>query len=155
MACYINKKDRIKIDRFMTYKQFGNKYIIRVEKGEELTAVLKNFCRERKVKLGMISGLGAANKITLGLFKTETKKYFPKEFLGDFELTSVLGNISRMNDEPYLHLHANIADQNCQTFGGHLSEAFISATFEGVVEVIDGEAGRKYNEDIGLNLFDF
>ncbi len=138
----------------MTHKQFGNKYIVRVEKGEELVVALKDFCREKDIKLGVVSGLGAADKITLGLFKTKTKEYAPKEFSGDFELTSVLGNISRMNGEVYLHLHANIADENCQTFGGHLTSAVISATFEGVIEKIDGEVGRKYNEDIGLNLYD-
>ncbi len=138
----------------MRYKQFGNKYIVRAEKNEELVATLKNFCREKEIKLGTILGLGAADKITLGLFKTETKKYFPEEFSGDFELTSVLGNISRMNGEVYLHLHANISDEHCQTFGGHLSSAVISGTFEGVIEAIDGEIGRKYNEDIGLNLYD-
>ncbi len=138
----------------MTHKQFGNKYIVRVEKGEELVVALKDFCRDKDIKLGVVSGLGAADKITLGLFKTKTKEYAPKELSGDFELTAVLGNISRMNGEVYLHLHANIADENCQTFGGHLTSAVISATFEGVIEKIDGEVGRKYNEDIGLNLYD-
>jgi len=139
----------------MIHKQFGNKYIIRAEKGEELVTTLKIFCRENKIKLGTVSGLGAADKITLGLFNTKTKKYFPKEFSGDHELASVLGNISQMDDEVYLHLHAIISDEKCQAFGGHLTSATISGTFEGVIEVIDGEVKRKYNEDIGLNLFDF
>jgi len=138
----------------MTHKQFGNKYIFRLEKGEELVAAVKNFCKENGIKLGTISGIGAANKITLGLFKTQTKEYSPKEFAGDYELTSVLGNISQMNGEVYLHLHATIADINCQVSGGHLSSALISATFEGVIEKIDGEIGRKFNEEIGLNLYD-
>lgn len=138
----------------MTYKQFGNKYIVRAEKGEELVASLKEFCRVNNIRLGTVTGLGAAGEITLGLFKTKTKEYSPKEFTGDFELSSVLGNISRMDGEVYLHLHATIADADCRTFGGHLSRAVISATFEGVIEQIDGEIGRKFNEDIGLNLYD-
>lgn len=139
----------------MTHKQFGNKYIVRLDKGEELIAALKDFCREKEIKLGTIFGLGAADKITLGLFKTKTKEYKTKEFIGDYELTSVSGNISRLNNEVYLHLHANISDENCQVFGGHLSSANISGTFEGVIEKINGEISRKYNEDIGLNLYDF
>lgn len=138
----------------MTYKQFGSKYIVRIDRGEELVAALKEFCRASDIKLGSITGLGAADKITLGLFNTKTKKYFPKEFLGDFELAAVLGNISRMNNEVYLHLHATISDESCQAYGGHLTSAVISGTFEGVIEKIDGEIGRKYNEEIGLNLYD-
>jgi hypothetical protein len=138
----------------MIYKKFGEKYIVRVEKGEELVGALKNFCQEEKIRLGMISGLGAANRITLGLFKTDTKKYFPKEFSGDHELASVLGNISQMNGEVYLHLHAVVSDKDCQAFGGHLNSAIISGTFEGVIEKIDGEINRKYNKETGLNLYD-
>lgn len=138
----------------MKFKQFGQKYVFRVEKGEELVATVKNFCKENNIKLGSISGVGASDKITLGLFKTKAKEYASKEFLGDYELTSVLGNISRINGEVYLHLHANIANVDCQTFGGHLSSAVISATFEGVIEKIEGEMGRKFNEEIGLNLYD-
>lgn len=139
----------------MTHKQFGNKYIIRLDKGEEVINSLKKFCSEQKIYLGTVSGLGAADKIVLGLFNTKTKKYFSKEFSGDFELTSVLGNISQMNGEVYLHLHANISNENCQVFGGHLTSAKISGTFEGVIEKIDGEVNRKFNEEVGLNLFDF
>lgn len=139
----------------MTHKQFGNKYIVRLDRGEEVVDSLKEFCRANNVKLGTVTGLGAADKIVLGLFKTKNKEYKTKEFVGDFELTSVSGNISQMNGEVYLHLHANISDENCQTFGGHLTSANISGTFEGVIERIDGEVGRKYNEEIGLNLYDF
>ena len=139
----------------MTHKQFGSKYIVRLDKGEEVVESLKKFCADNKICLGTVTGLGAADKITLGLFNTKTKKYFPKEFLGDYELASVLGNISQMNGEVYLHLHAIISDEACRAYGGHLNSAVISGTFEGVIETIDGEVGRKFNDEVGLNLYDF
>ena len=39
--------------------------------------------------------------------------------------------------------------------GGHLNRAIISATAEIQIQVIDGEIGREFSEDIGLNLFKF
>ena len=60
-----------------------------------------------------------------------------------------------MDSKPYLHMHINIADKNHQSFGGHLNYAIISATFEGVLEVIEGETDRKYDDETGLNLLKF
>lgn len=42
-----------------------------------------------------------------------------------------------------------------RVFGGHLNKAIVSATCEMVIHIIDGKVDRKYNEDIGLNLFEF
>ena len=53
----------------MNYKRFKNKYIIRLDKGEEIVQTLKHFCKKHKIKLGYISGIGATNKAEIGLFK--------------------------------------------------------------------------------------
>lgn len=139
----------------MEFKQFGTQYILRIDKGEELIESLKKFCHEQQVKLGTVSGIGATNKITLGLFETKTKKYLQKELSGDFEICPLSGNITTMNGETYLHLHINLADKEQHSWGGHLNKAYISATFEGVIEKIDGKVGREFSEEIGLNLLKF
>lgn len=139
----------------MEFKQFDNKYILRIDKGEELVESLKHFCQEQQIKLGTISGIGATNKVAFGLFETKTKKYLQQELNGDFEICPLLGNITTMNGETYLHLHINLADKEQHSWGGHLNKAYISATFEGVIEKIDGEVDREFSEEIGLNLLKF
>lgn len=137
----------------MKYKKFGNKYIVRIDRGEEVVESLKKFCKENSIKLGSITAIGASNKITIGLFDTKTKKYHSKEFTGDYELAPVIGNITTKDGEVYLHLHANISDSEHKSFGGHLNSAVISGTFEAIIDVIDGEVERKFNDQLGLNLF--
>ena len=139
----------------MEYKKFGNKYIIRIDKNEEIVETLKKFCEDNNIKLGTIIGLGATNKVTVGLYNTEEKKYYPKELTGDHEIAPLYGNISTMNGKVYLHIHANLCNQETRAFGGHLNSAVVSATFEAVIEVIDGEVDRAFNEEIGLNLYNF
>ncbi len=139
----------------MEAKAAGDHWIIRIDKGEEIVATLEQLCREKDVRLGTVSGIGATDNATIGLFKTRTKEYVRKEVVGDHEITSLTGNISRMKDEVYLHLHINLSDANYHTFGGHLNSAVVSATCEVVVRVLDGEVGREFSEEIGLNLFSF
>jgi len=139
----------------MQYKKFNNKIFIRVDKGEEIVESIKKICNESNVKLGMVTGLGAANKIVLGLFETETKKYLSQEFKGDYELCPVYGNITTIDGNIYLHCHANIAGVDHKSYAGHLTSARVSATFEGVIDIFDGTLEREFSDDIGLNLLKF
>lgn len=139
----------------MDYKKFGNKYFIRLDKGEEIVGKLEQFCEDQDIRLGWIKGIGAVGQIKIGLFEVDSKAYHTKELKGDYEITSLLGNISTKDGEVYLHLHINLSDNEYKTHGGHLDSAIISATGEIIIEVIEGNLDREFNEDIGLNLYKF
>lgn len=128
---------------------------MRMNKGEEIVETLKEFCEKEDIKLGWLKGLGAVGKATIGLFETKEKEYHSVDLEGDFEITSLLGNISRMDGEVYLHLHVNLSDEDYNTRGGHLSKAVISATGEFIIEEIAGEVGREFDKEVGLNLYKF
>lgn len=138
----------------MRYQRFDDTYVVRLEKGEEVVNSLKKLCDKEDIRLASIEGLGASNHVIVGLYDLDQKVYHKKEFNEAFEITSLIGNISRMNDESYLHIHINLADENMKTFGGHLYECVISATCEFFIRVINGEVNRFKDEDSGLNLYD-
>ena len=137
----------------MEFVKFGNKYIVRLDKGEEIVETLKEFCSHQDIKLGWIKGIGAVGEATIGLFETREKIYHSVDLKGDYEITSLLGNISTMDGETYLHLHATLGDSEYRVQGGHLSRGIISATGEFVIESIEGEVDREFNDEIGLNLY--
>lgn len=139
----------------MEFKKFGNKYVVRIDRGEEIVETLKKFCSDNNIVLASVAGLGAVNKATIGLFETSKKEYHSTTVTGDHEISSLVGNISTMNGEPYLHIHVTLADKDYKVCGGHLNSAYVSATCELVVDSIEGSVDRKFSEEIGLNLYDF
>lgn len=139
----------------MDYKKINNKYIVRLDKDEEVIETLKQFCREQQINLGKLTGLGAINKVIIGTYKTETKKFYSSELIGDYEITSLIGNISKMDGDVYLHAHVNISDVDHKIYGGHLISATISATAEIFIEKIEGRVEKEYDADLGLVFYNF
>ena len=88
----------------------------------------------------------------MGYIDLSIKKYVFKTFEGNMEILHATGNITLKDGEPFPHIHISVADDACKAFGGHLNEATISATFEGVMQIIDHEIHREFNEDLGLAL---
>ena len=136
----------------MIFKKFKDKYILRIDRGEEVVSTIMSFCAEHRIRLGSITAIGATDRATVGHFNAKTKKYHSVELTQDLEITSLMGNISTMNGEVYIHLHATLSDSRLNTFGGHLNSAVVSGTCELVIDVIEGDFDREFSDEVGLNL---
>ena len=139
----------------MEYKRFKNTIICRIDKGEEILEQIKILSLKENIKLANINALGATNDFTVGVFNIEEKKYYSNNFKGNFEIVSLTGTINTMNNEFYTHIHMSAGNDKGEVFGGHLNRAIVSATCEMVINIIDGIVDRKYDNEIGLNLFKF
>ena len=139
----------------MEYRKFDSTIIARIDKGEEILEKVKEIALKENIKLASISALGAVNDFTVGVFKTDEKKYYSNSFQGYFEITSLTGTINTMNSEFYTHIHMSAGNEKGEVFGGHLNRAVVSATCEMVITIIDGSVDRYFDEEIGLNLFKF
>ena len=139
----------------MEYRKFGNTIFARIDRGEEILEKLKEISVKENIKLAHVSALGATNDFTVGVFNVDEKKYYANSFSGNFEIVSLTGTVTTMDGEFYAHLHMSAGNDKGKVFGGHLNRARISATCEMVITVTDGKVERKFNEDVGLNLFDF
>ncbi len=139
----------------MEYKKFDNTYVVRIDKGEEILEEIKELAEKENIKLAKVEALGAINNFTVGVYKVEEKKYYANSFTGNFEIVSLLGTISTMNNNFYAHIHMSAGNDKGEVFGGHLNKATVSATCEMVITIINGTVDREFNSEIGLNLFKF
>ncbi len=135
----------------MEYKVKENVVILRLEKGEEIISSLLTLINELDIKSGRVSGIGATNNVTIGVFDASTKEYHKKNITEDMEILSLSGNLSKMNGLPYVHVHGTFASLE-KVYGGHLNEAYVSATAEIILDLFDVTVEREYCEETGLNL---
>ena len=140
----------------MEYRKCSQGYVLRLDPGEEIVSSLTRLVEQEGVTLATVSALGAANDVTIGIFNTREKQYHSQRCQGDYEISALVGNVTRKDGEPYLHLHITIGSPvTGEVHAGHLTSAVISATLELFLQVWDGEVGRKFSDTVGLNLLEF
>lgn len=139
----------------MEYRRFENTIVARIDKGEEITEQLRIIAMRERIRLASVQALGAVGRFTVGVYRPAEKQYFSNEFCGDYEIVSLTGTVNTMNGEFYSHLHMSAGNERGEVFGGHLNRAEVSATCEMVIQIIQGQVDRYFDESIGLNLFRF
>lgn len=139
----------------MEYRKFNNQIVARIDKGEEILDKIKEIAIKEDIKLASISALGATNEFVVGVYNVGEKKYYSNEFKGYFEIVSLTGTINTMDGEFYTHIHMSAGNEKGEVFGGHLNKAIVSATCEMVINVMDGNVDRCFDEETGLNIFKF
>ena len=140
----------------MEYRKFPQGYVLRLDPGEEIVSSLTRLVADENIQLASVSAIGAANDVTIGIFNTWEKQYHSWRFQGDYEISALVGNVTRQEGKPYLHLHITIGNPvTGKVHAGHLTACTISATLELFLQVWDGQVGRKFSDTVGLNLFAF
>ena len=131
----------------MEYRCFGSDCVIRIQKGEEILAALRQVCTQENIVLA---------SVTLGVFNSKKFVYESTRYTGDMEIVSCMGNVTQKDGEVYLHLHMAVANATKGVvYAGHLNDAKISLTGEFILRIIDGRVEREYSPEVGLNLFRF
>lgn len=129
----------------------------RLEKGDKLPDALLEVCKSKGIKAGWIFAIGAVSKISVMTYEQEKKLYTaPIEKAGDYEILSLMGNVSLLEGKEFLHLHvvsAEIKDEGTDILAGHLVGADVFA-LEFVILPIEGvQLRREFDELTGLKLW--
>jgi len=136
----------------MQYQPVEGGFLVRLQRYEKVTETLVNFLKEKGIQGGIISGIGAVEKVTLGYFDRNKRQYLRREFNEIYEVVSYQGNISYVNDEPFIHAHIILGDREFRTHAGHFFEGTVAVTMEIFVKVFTEKIKREADDDLQLNL---
>ena len=139
----------------MEYKRFGDRIALRLDKGDEILSSFLKIAEKENIKAACFTGIGATDNFTVGIFSLEKQTYEAYTFTGNHEITSLTGNITFVDNKPYVHAHITCAGEDAKVIGGHLLEGIISLTCEIFIIIYNGEIGRKHDDELNINRFDF
>ena len=108
-------------------------------------------CLSAVLAVSLPSTALAASKVSTYWIYTYAKHR--KQFKGEYELTSLIGNITKKDNKYYSHTHITFSDIDYNVFGGHLFDAKISAAGEFIIYPDKKEVNRKLNPKIGLSFW--
>jgi predicted DNA-binding protein with PD1-like motif len=134
----------------MQFQKIDNSYIVHVEKGEKVMDTLTQFCIDRDITSGQLSGIGAVKNVDIGAYNITSKEYIHKIFDSILELLSFQGNVAIKDGEPFIHAHITLGNHDMEVSGGHLFEMEVAAVGEFIIHDFKDKTHRVLNEDIGL-----
>lgn len=131
-----------------------DKYIMRIDKGENVLESITSWCVENDIKAGVFSGIGAVEYVSCGYYALDEKKYYFKQYDQLLEVLSMQGNIALKEEKPFPHVHAVFSGTDNKAFGGHVEEMRVGVVLEVVFEALSKPIVREHDECIGLFLMD-
>ena len=139
----------------MNYKRFGDTCVVRFDKGDMVFDEIINIAKKENIKLAHISAIGATDDFEIGVFDMGKKAYNKVRYSGEnFEICSINGTITTLKGEVYPHVHITAARGQGEVVGGHFFNAKISITGEMIIRIINGEVDRRFDEELGINIYD-
>ncbi len=130
----------------------NQRYIIRIDKGEEVFAGFLEFARQYDIDAASFTAIGACGELEIGVYDFAAKSYTKQVITEQLEIVSLIGNIALSAGKPALHVHGSFSRRDLSMLGGHVFKAVISATCEIFLIKLDGEMSRGLDSDLNLNL---
>jgi len=137
----------------LLFSRFGpTRFVIRLEKGDDILPSLRRFAVENRIGAGVFEGIGSLNTVKLGHYDFHTKNYKFEVFSEDLEILSLSGNIATMNKAPLPHAHVTLGKNDFSVIGGHLDEGSFANMVEIGFSSISGKLVKSRDDEVGLNL---
>ena len=127
----------------MYYSECTSGYVLRLESGEEMQEALCHFATNLRLKGAFYQGIGTLSNVELAFYRVSEQRYDRKLFPHDFEIISLMGNISQGKDGPLAHSHISLGDSSFNTISGHLVYGIVSLTAEILITPVDISLTRK------------
>ena len=142
----------------LTCREFapGRRFAGRLPHGKDVIRSLEEFCREKDIRMGTFSLIGAVSCATVGAYDQKQQVYVTFKEERELEIITCVGNISLRDGVPFIHAHIVLSDHEGKTVSGHLfSDTLVFAGEIDIREFLGEPLERSNDETTGLMLWQF
>lgn len=136
----------------MRWRTVDNGWFVVLERGDDLHESLLRVAADAEIESAWFGGLGAADDVQLAYYDLARQEYDRRDFAGDHEIGTLVGNLTRKDGKPFVHAHAVIAGRDFAAYAGHVMRARAGATLEIFVHRFTTAVERHPVAEIGLAL---
>lgn len=133
----------------------GRTFALVFGQGEDAVAGLQHFAESQELGGSHFTAIGAFQRVVLGYFERNTKKYRRIPLDEQVEVVSLIGNVALSgNGQPKVHAHVVVGRADGQAYGGHLLEGIVWPTLEVVLGESPLHLRRRLDPETGLALLE-
>lgn len=127
-------------------------FTVVLDRGEEVMNSLTQFSRDQGIFAATVTGIGALDNVEVGYFHVHQSKYEMHALHGEYELLSLIGNITLKDNAPLLHAHVVLSGPDLGCIGGHLFSGRVAVTAELQLTPLGSSLHRELDPETGLWL---
>jgi predicted DNA-binding protein with PD1-like motif len=118
----------------------GPIHLFRLPRDADLYEEISRFASEHGITAATVTFLGAVQRASLRYYDQEARQYQDFVIEHALEVVSGVGNVTLLNGEPFLHIHAAFTDEFGRGHGGHVNTGTVVFAIEVTVQELDGDA---------------
>ena len=130
----------------------GRTWLLAFDAGEPVIERLLDFARTQDIGAAHFHAIGAFRRATVAFYDLAARRYEEHAVEEQVEVCSLIGDVSRSDDDVRVHAHCVLGRRDLSTLGGHLVEAEVNPTLELFLWQGEVVLERKQDETSGLPL---
>ena len=132
----------------------GPIHLLRLDRGDDIVGAITGYVAEQRIQAAWFTYLGAVSAASLRYYDQVAHAYSDFTVDRHLEVLSGVGNVSLLDEAPFVHTHAAFGDDQGRALGGHLNSGCTVFALEVNLQEFVGEPPiRLPDEPTGLKLW--
>jgi hypothetical protein len=127
-------------------------YLLRPAHGGDWREELEEFAARKDVESAWFTGLGSLQDAEVWYYDQTDREYRSVRFDEPVAVATCVGNVARLDGEPFAHTHAVLSRPSGQALAGHLDSGTVFAG-ELYLRAFEEPLDRTYDDETGLDLW--